>query len=151
MRLSTIVCVGSSFAAPDASFPAVNFDGQRFVPSATERRIASCCIGLSMSIRTVKFGARGFLVTKPHLTVVAPTADSRAVTPLRRPSSNQVGPLGRAGPRWTHPRPPASPGWILKGVQNCTDERVTARHTSSTNTGRGVVRKFMHAEAAGSR
>src|SRR6266446_9443668 len=31
--------------APDASFPAVNFNGQRFVPSATERRIASCCIG----------------------------------------------------------------------------------------------------------
>jgi hypothetical protein len=34
--------------APDASFPAVNFNGQRFVPSATERRIASCCIGQSM-------------------------------------------------------------------------------------------------------
>ena len=34
--------------APDASFPAVNFNGQRFVPSATERRIASCCIGLQM-------------------------------------------------------------------------------------------------------
>src|SRR6266853_877246 len=34
--------------APDASFPGVNFNGQRFVPSATERRIASCCIGLPM-------------------------------------------------------------------------------------------------------
>ena len=34
--------------ARDASFPAVNFNGQRFVPSATERRIASCCIGLPM-------------------------------------------------------------------------------------------------------
>ena len=34
--------------APDASFPAVNFNGQRFVPSATERRIASRCIGLPM-------------------------------------------------------------------------------------------------------
>src|SRR5262245_4089280 len=34
--------------APDASFPAVNFNGPRFVPSATEPRIASCCIGLPM-------------------------------------------------------------------------------------------------------
>src|SRR6516164_1171622 len=34
--------------APDASFPAVNFNGQRFVPSATERQIASCSIDQPM-------------------------------------------------------------------------------------------------------
>src|ERR1700722_14848787 len=34
--------------APDASFPALNFNGQRFVLSATERRTASCHIGLPM-------------------------------------------------------------------------------------------------------
>src|SRR3979411_1932736 len=34
--------------APDASFLAVDFNGQRFVPSATEWRIPSCCLGQPM-------------------------------------------------------------------------------------------------------
>jgi hypothetical protein len=52
--------------APDASFPAVNFNGQRFVPSATERRIASCCIGLpvkqiALNVTAVVLTLRGLV------------------------------------------------------------------------------------------
>src|SRR5215831_14604753 len=36
-RLCTTTARLSQRPAPDASFPAVNFNGQRFVPSATER------------------------------------------------------------------------------------------------------------------
>src|SRR6516162_7244170 len=43
-RLCTTTARLSERPAPDASFPAVNFNGQRFVPSATEQRIASCSI-----------------------------------------------------------------------------------------------------------
>jgi integrase len=35
----------------------------------------------------VSFEARGFLVTKPHLSLVAPSTENRTVTPLRRPNA----------------------------------------------------------------
>jgi integrase len=36
----------------------------------------------------VNFEARGILLAKPHLTLVAPTTDNRTVTPLRRPNTD---------------------------------------------------------------
>src|ERR1700686_5816844 len=48
-RACTTTARLSERPAPDASFPAVNFNGQRFAPSATEWRIAPCCIGQPMN------------------------------------------------------------------------------------------------------